>query len=138
MSDRAGHAWQRLTEIGARRTQARALVIEVLAAAPGHLSAADIHRRIASVRPEVNLTTVYRTTSFLVGQGIAHLLEWPGEAMYGLNDHPHVHAVCDRCGAHSEIPAARLDGVLAEARRCGDLGLQPAGMALFGRCHDCT
>ena len=135
---RAELAWQRLARTGTRRTLARTLVIEVLADADGHLSVAAIHERVAVGRPEVNLSTVYRTVAFLVEMGVAHLLPWPGEALYGLNDSPHVHAICEDCGEHAELPAGDLGQAVAEARRRSDLELGPAGMALVGRCRACS
>ncbi|GAA2584498.1 transcriptional repressor [Dactylosporangium fulvum] len=137
-ADRATHAWQRLTAAGARRTLARGMVIDLLAATPGHLSIGEIHRTIAASRPEVNVSTVHRTIAFLVELGVVHALQWPGEALYGLNEHPHIHAVCEDCGSHTEIRADTLAAAVAEARRGSDLDLGPDGLALFGRCADCA
>ncbi len=69
---------------------------------------------------------------------MAHVLPWPGEARYGLTDSPHHHAVCDRCGAVREIPAATLSGAVAAAERSSAFRLGEAGMALFGRCPQCA
>ncbi|MFY1692863.1 Fur family transcriptional regulator [Plantactinospora sp. WMMB782] len=121
-----------------RRTLARTMVVDVLANASGHLSVGAIHQQVSASRPEVNVSTVHRTVAALTELGVVHPLPWPGEALYGLNERPHVHAVCDRCGSHSEIQAAALASAVAEAQRCSDLDLGGTGLALFGRCPRCA
>jgi Fe2+ or Zn2+ uptake regulation protein len=134
---RVQQAWQALAAAGARRTLARALVIETLARADGHLSVTAIHDQIAGDHPELNISTVHRTVAFLVDNGVAHLLPWPGEALYGLIDRPHHHAVCNTCGTVSEIPAPELSQAVAVAENSSDFQLGDAGLALFGRCPTC-
>jgi len=82
------------------------------------------------------VSTVHRTVALLLEQRVAHVLPWPGEAQFGLNDSPHVHAICEECGAHVELPADDLGSAVA-AQRSSDLDLGPAGLALFGRCAGC-
>ncbi|GLZ01584.1 transcriptional repressor [Actinoplanes sp. NBRC 103695] len=136
--DRATRAWRILDAAGARHTMARGLVIDVLAETDGHLSVAAIHEKVAASRPEVNVSTVHRTVNFLVERGVAHVLPWPGEALFGLNESPHVHAICEGCGRHFELPASDLGKAVAEARRHSGLELGATGMALIGRCQDCA
>ncbi|MFY1636487.1 Fur family transcriptional regulator [Solwaraspora sp. WMMB335] len=137
-SARAERAWELLVAAGARRTWARRLVVDVLAASAEHVSVGVIHQRVVAARPQVNISTVHRTVSFLVEHGVAHVLQWPGEVLYGLNESPHVHAVCEQCGRHSELPAGRLAAVLAEARSRSGLDIGSTGIALFGRCPTCA
>jgi Fur family ferric uptake transcriptional regulator len=134
---RADQAWHALGRLHARRTSARALVINTLAAADAHLTVAAIHERIAGDHPEVNLSTVHRTVAFLVDKGVAHVLPYPGEARYGLAGSPHHHAVCESCGVIVEIPAKLLSRVVAAAERSSSFRLADAGLALFGRCPEC-
>lgn len=134
---RAEQAWQVLQAAGARRTVARQLVIEVLAAADRHLSVAEIHRDVARTRPEINLSTVHRTVAFLVEQHVAHVLAWPGEARYGLNERPHIHAVCSGCGQDYEIEAADLSGAVRQARKASPIELDDTSLTLVGRCGTC-
>ncbi|BCB77177.1 transcriptional repressor [Phytohabitans flavus] len=134
---RAVWAWTKLDAIGSRHTIARSLVIDILAAVDGHLSVTEIHERVAATRPEINLSTVHRTVTFLVEHGVAHVLPWPGEGRYGLNDHPHHHAVCDTCGSISEIDAETLSTAVSAAEESSGFTLGDAGVALFGRCPAC-
>jgi Fur family transcriptional regulator, ferric uptake regulator len=134
---RVQQAWLGLAAVGARRTLARALVVEVLARAAGHLSVTAIHEQIAGDHPEVNISTVHRTVAFLVDNGVAHVLPRPGEALYGLADEPHHHAVCDVCGAVSEIPAPAMSKAVAAAEDSSDFQIRDAGLAVFGRCPAC-
>ncbi|MEV0131763.1 transcriptional repressor [Dactylosporangium sp. NPDC050688] len=141
-TDRASRAWHRMITAGARRTLARVMVIDVLAGTAGHLSIGTIHHAIAAIRPEVNLSTVHRTIAFLVGLGVAHVLQRPGEALYGLNERPHIHAVCETCGTHTEIPTDALAPAMTAAQKAVqhevDFEVGTAGLALFGRCRKCA
>ena len=134
---RAGQAWQLLAVSGSRRTVARALVIDALAAVDGHLSVTAIHERIAADHPEINISTVHRTVAFLVEHYVAHVLPWPGEALYGLNDQPHHHAVCAECGTIAEIPATALATAVAAAEQSSAFQINDAGLTLTGRCATC-
>ncbi|WP_173160453.1 Fur family transcriptional regulator [Phytohabitans suffuscus] len=126
-----------LDAIGSRHTIARTMVVDILAAVDGHLPITEIHERVAATRPEINLSTVHRTIAFLVEHGVAHPLPLPGEGRYGLNDAPHHHAVCDTCGAVSEIAAQTLAAAVTAAERSSDFTLGDSGLALFGRCPAC-
>ena len=134
---RAEQAWRLLLVAGSRRTVARALVIDTLAAIDGHLSVTSIHERISADHPEINISTVHRTVAFLVEHYVAHVLPWPGEALYGLNDQPHHHAVCAECGTIAEIPAPDLATAVAAAEKSSAFQIDDAGLTLSGRCAAC-
>lgn len=134
---RAEQAWNVLRAAGARRTVARRMIVDVLAAVDGHLSIADIHRDITATRPEINLSTVHRTVAYLVGQQVAHVLAWPGEARYGLNERPHVHAVCAGCEQVYEIDAETLSDAVRQARKASPITLHDTSWTLVGRCAVC-
>jgi Fur family transcriptional regulator, ferric uptake regulator len=134
---RTDQAWQVLHAAGARRTIARHLVIQALAASDNHLSITDIHHTIATRRPEINISTVHRTIAYLVEHNIAHVLAWPGEARYGLNERPHIHAVCTGCGQIYEIAATELTGAIQQARKASPIHLDDTSLTLTGRCATC-
>lgn len=62
----------RLRSSGYRLTLQRQLIWEVLRGAERHLSAEEIHERVAETVPEVNLASVYRTVSLLAELGLAN------------------------------------------------------------------
>lgn len=133
---RAGQAMERLHATGRRRTTARRLVLQALAEADGHLSAADVHIRLADSSP-LSLSTVHRTLATLADHGLVHALGQPGEARYGLADRPHHHGVCDGCGRTVEIPATALADLLPRLEEATGFVLTP-GLTLTGHCPDCA
>ncbi len=55
--------------------------------------------------PAVNITTVYRTLDLLERIGmVRHTHLGHGAPTYSEQEHQHVHLVCHRCGAVTEIP----------------------------------
>ena len=111
---------------GLRRTAPRIAVLATLELVDGHLSVAEIHRRLLESNPAdgppPDLATVYRTVTTLVELGVLHALSVEGGvSTYGLAEEPHHHAVCTRCGAIIEVPAQRLRSALEGTRQRGQL-----------------
>lgn len=127
---------------GLRCTTPRLAVLAVLSEtepAAGHLTAAQIHRRLIDGGCEVDLATVYRTVSTLVDLGVLHALSVDERGTsYGLADEPHHHAVCTRCGTMIEVPADQLSTALAQASLGSRFILsERAGLTLHGVCPEC-
>lgn len=123
---------------GLRRMASRIAVLAVLEPVDGHLSVAEIHRRLAPTQLP-DLATVYRTVTTLVDRGVLHALTVEGGVTtYGLAVDPHHHAVCTRCGTIIEVPAQRLASALEYARAGSAFALsERAGLTLHGLCPDC-
>ncbi|WP_019930759.1 Fur family transcriptional regulator [Nocardia sp. BMG111209] len=126
---------------GLRCTAPRLAVLSALASARdrGHLTVAQIRDEVTAAGHDVDLTTVYRTVSTLVGASVLHALVVDERVTsYGLTDTPHHHAVCTRCGAIDEVPAAKLSTALDAARAGSRFALpDSAGLTLHGLCPAC-
>lgn len=128
---------------GLRRTLPRIAVLVVLEPVDGHLSVAEIHRRVVETsapdKQPPDVATVYRTVTTLVEQGVLHALTVEGGiTTYGLAKNPHHHAVCTQCGAIIEVPAQRLSSALKHASRASSFTLsEQAGLTLHGLCPRC-
>jgi Fur family transcriptional regulator, ferric uptake regulator len=126
---------------GLRRTAPRIAVMAVLEPVHGHLSVAEIHRRIHDAQPAAapDLVTVYRTVTTLVDKGVLHALSVEGGVTtYGVADEPHHHAVCTRCGTIIEVPAQQLRSALEHAIEGSSFTLSDrAGLTLHGLCPRC-
>ena len=128
---------------GLRRTAPRIAVLATLEPVDGHLSVAEIHRRLLDSNPgdgpPPDLATVYRTVTTLVELGVLHALSVEGGVTtYGLAEKPHHHAVCTRCGAIIEVPAQRLRSALEHASEGSSFTLSDqAGLTLHGLCPKC-
>jgi Fur family ferric uptake transcriptional regulator len=129
---------QTLREHGLRMTpQRRAIVTEIMSTS-GHISPADVARRVRERVPGVNPSTVYRTLDLLEELGVlshAHLESGP--EYHHRSEAEHVHLVCSNCGADEALSMAegeRLKDVIS--RRSGfhpDL----THFAISGLCAKC-
>ena len=126
---------------GLRRMASRIAVLRVLEPVDGHLSVAEIQRRVAAAPTghPPDLATIYRTVTTLVDHGVLHALTLDdGVTTYGLAVEPHHHAVCTRCGAIIEVPSQRLAAALEHARTGSLFALsESAGLTLRGLCPRC-
>jgi len=100
-----GKGWwhRRFRNFGARMTQSREAIIDVLNCADEHLTAAEIYMKAHEINPAVGLTTVYRTLDILTEMGVVHKFEFgEGKARFELTgestdrEHHH-HLVCMKC-----------------------------------------
>ncbi len=104
--------WRNQLRAAGRVTAARLLVLEALDTAHEHLTIAEVHARVSHSRQPVNLSTVYRTIERLEELGLVHRLDAPGDAKYGLHQHPHHHAICVSCERVFELASADVSQAL--------------------------
>lgn len=113
----------------------------VLATAREHLSADDIASQVEELTPGLHRTTIYRTLESLCASGVAvHVHLAQGATTYHLtdiDDRPHLHVLCDSCGAVLDAPANLLDEVGVRLLADLDFELEPTHAALLGRCGRC-
>lgn len=128
---------------GLRRMTSRIQLLAVLEPVNGHLSVAEIHKRMRECLPlgtqVPDVATVYRTVTTLVDQGVLHALTLDGGiTTYGLAAAPHHHAVCTKCGTIIEVPAGQLSAALEHAMAGSSFALsEAAGLTLRGLCPRC-
>jgi Fur family transcriptional regulator, ferric uptake regulator len=125
---------------GGRVTGTRRAVVTALLAGRGeHLSAEDVAARVQAARPEVHLSTVYRTLEALEDLGVAsHVHLGHGPSTYHLAVEAHHHAVCDGCGRVVELPVDLFDEVARQVADSTGFQIDPAHFALPGRCRSCA
>lgn len=129
---------RQLRSTGSRATLARLEVIRVLDEAGAHLDTGEIHQRLATRTPGVNISTVYRTLNRLQDIGLVHVLPAAGEPRYGLTGQQHHHAVCDTCGQVREVPTRALAHLLPALSAASGLHLTDHGdVTLHGTCRHC-
>lgn len=131
-------ALELLRRHGFRCTPGRIATLQVLlAGAPGHLSLTEIHQRVTELGWPTDNTAVRRTLRAFTRCGLTHALAVPGPLAYGLATPLHHHALCDSCGALTDVPAATLAATLAAAQAATGYALTPVGLTLSGRCPAC-
>jgi len=119
-------------------TRQRKAVLEVVRRAHNHPDAAWIYQEVRKVVPRVSLATVYRTLEALVAEGYLVPIAKAGEATrYDANLHPHLHLVCEACGAivDLEVPLPDLLGPAQKAHPGVEVrGVEVTYRGLCPRC----
>src|SRR5512142_428663 len=89
-----------LRENKRKLTRPRQVVLDIIARADRHLTAAEIHRRARDRFHHLGLTTVYRTLDLLVGLGYIQRVHFAESChSYAATSQPHEHhLVCSLCG----------------------------------------
>lgn len=136
--DRYQEAVTALQRSGERVTTARRSVLRALAEHPDHPTAEQVVAAVVDGTPSVHRATVYRTLDTLAAHGIVtHVHVGHGATSYHLRESLHLHAHCSACGAVVDVPADVLDDVQRRLDRAVGFDLDPAHVALSGRCADC-
>jgi Fur family transcriptional regulator, ferric uptake regulator len=124
---------------GSRVTSSRRILLEVLFAAEGHMSAEALADAVQARAPDVHLSTIYRNLEELEQLGvIAHSHLGHGPSSYLLASHAHAHFICADCGTMIEAPEEMFRGLARSARERLGFAIDPKHFAILGRCADCS
>lgn len=138
-TDQAEALIDRLRAEGRRITVARRSLADALVAANGHVTAEELIAQLQAEHPDLASSTVYRLLVDLEELGlVVHVHLGHGPAAYHLAEATHVHLVCDRCGAITELPRPMVDAMAAQLR--ADFGFQAAfhHFSISGTCRECA
>lgn len=140
----AGFDWQlvreRLRERGLRWTPQRRRLVEVLAAARGHVSGAELVERCRRLDPDTVPSTVYRTLDVLEEIGLVRHAHGPDgrEEFHVLPGPVHGHLYCEVCGRNWEIAAREAAPLVAALSRRRGFVVDLSHLTVTGRCADCA
>jgi Fur family transcriptional regulator, ferric uptake regulator len=132
---------ERLHARGLRLTSQRQQVLAAVAALPHATPEAIVARLREQAGPggaAPDASTVYRNLEVLERLGLVwHTHLGKGAPVYHAAEHPHLHVVCQSCGAIASADPSLLDG--AAERLAADLGftVDVGHVALSGTCRDC-
>lgn len=131
---------ERLHGRGLRWTPQRRTVIEVLAEADGHITAADLVERCRQRDAATIPSTVYRTLDVLEELGLVrHGHGADGREEFHVlpaGEHGHLH--CTACGTTWEIGRAEAAAVREALRKADGFEIDISHVTLVGRCRDCA
>ena len=130
---------EHLRRIGMRWTPQRRLVLDVLDAADGHVTGAELVDRCRTQDPETTPSTVYRTLRALEDIGfVQHAHGADGREEFHVRPaaaHGHLH--CSGCGSSWEIsPADAEETVTAFRERLG-FEIDLSHLSVGGQCASC-
>ena len=128
-------------ERGARLTEQRKTVLQLLCVSDKPLSAYELLDRMRGVVKNPAPPTVYRALDFLLAQGLVHKLE-SLHAYIGCAhpDHPHVSQflICDNCGEVAEVEDASVAKSLKAAGKAIGFHTRRPVVEVLGTCAQCT
>jgi len=129
---------QKLRRGGYRITPQRQLVLESVERL-GHGTPEEILTEVQRTATGVNLSTVYRNLEVLEEVGlVTHAHIGHGAPTYhSVDDHVHIHLVCDKCGTVESVDATIADPFLDELRTRTGFVTDVSHVALHGTCSGC-
>ena len=130
----------RLHERGQRWTPQRRVLLEVLAAADGHVTGAELVERCRAVDPATIPSTVYRTLDVLEELGfVRHSHGADGREEYHvLPEREHAHLVCETCGGTWDVEVKELATMASALERRHGFHADVPHMTIAGTCADCA
>ena len=121
-----------------RNTKQREEVWEALEAAPGFVSAQNLHQTLREAGSSIGLATVYRSLNALSEEGNADSLSLEGENLYrACSPGHHHHVICRECGTTKEIEASAVESWAASVAAEHGYAQPQHIVDIFGRCPEC-
>ena len=102
-----------------RQTAQRAMILETVQEADGHLTAGEIFERVRRRDPRIGYGTVYRSLHLLAEHGLIQELTFADQASrYDSRCERHDHVHCSSCGVllDVDVPEALMARHVAEER----------------------
>ena len=127
-------------ERGARLTELRRRVLELIWSGHRPLGAYDVLGRLGRERGGAAPPTVYRALDFLLEHGLIHRIEslksFVGCAHPGI-PHAGQFLICRDCGRAAEINEARIDDAIALGARRAGFRVESRTIEVEGSCPHC-
>ena len=129
---------RRLREHGFRITPQRQLVLEAVERLR-HGTPEEILVEVQRTASGVNLSTVYRTLEVLEDVGlVTHAHIGHGAPTYhAVDEHMHIHLVCDLCSKVSSVPAEVASDFVASLKAGHGFVTDISHVSIHGWCVDC-
>jgi Fe2+ or Zn2+ uptake regulation protein len=123
---------------GYRNTTQRAVILDEIRAAEGHLTAGEIFERVRRRYPSIAYGTVYRSLHLLVKHGLIQELTFADQASrFDARVERHDHVFCEKCGLLDDVdvPVALIAQYVA-AEKSG-FEITKHHTVFFGGCPAC-
>jgi Fur family ferric uptake transcriptional regulator len=106
-----------------------------------HLSAEELHKKLAEKNIKISLATLYRSLKFLAENGFLRELDF-GETHkhYELNtpNKSHFHIICNKCGLTADFNDKELEKYIKKAiSRQKNIEAVNYEFKIFGTCEKC-
>ena len=124
-----------------KTSRKREAILEAICSTKSHPTAEWVYNAVKPEYPDLSLGTVYRNISMFKDEGnIICVGVVNGQERYDGNVKPHMHFVCDKCGAVIDIdsPESFSDGELdRDVSRAYDISVEYHSIVFHGKCTNC-
>jgi Fur family transcriptional regulator, ferric uptake regulator len=128
----------RLRAQGYRMTSQRLVILQILEESRCHLTPAEVFSLAQEQLPGLTETTVYRTLSFLVEQGLALAAHvGGGQLVYEFAERNHHHLICRACRHTHEIDHSVLQKLYERFQQDTGFQIDSYHVTFFGLCPEC-
>lgn len=125
---------------GARLTELRRRVLELIWRSHEPVGAYALLERLARERGRVAPPTVYRALDFLIAHGLVHRIA-SRNAYIGCahpdRDHIGQFLVCSACGSAAELDDRRIEHAIRSTAEAAGFSIEHPVIELAGRCPQC-
>jgi Fur family ferric uptake transcriptional regulator len=132
-----------LRRLGYRMTPQRETILQVFQGLPEgtHLSAEELHRRLAQIDSGISLATTYRTVKLLASIGLLRELDFAeGHKHYELSSAqaaPHHHLICVGCSQAIEFEQVELFDLGVAVAKTHGYRMLDVQYKVYGVCPAC-
>ncbi len=132
---------QTMKRAGYRLTRARLTVLGILEAEHGHITSADVLKRVEHVNPMIGRASVFRTLDLFTQLGIIRPTYIDTSAtptyvmMHGGHHH---HVICTACKRFFEFEDCGLEALAKNLETMLDIEISGHLLEFYGLCQDCN
>ena len=125
-------------DAGRALTKQRRVVLEVVQASEGHLTAAEIFTAARGRMPSISFATVYNSLRYLKESGLIREIHFgKASSRYDGETSRHDHAVCSACGRLTDFDLAETSQLMRAAARRSRFKPESIHLTLVGLCPEC-
>lgn len=126
---------------GMKYTEQRAIILEILLMADGHLNADEVLQIVRKTHPQANIgiATIYRTLGFLEESNLISSISFgvDGKKYESNTKHHHDHLICTNCGAIFEFMDEEIETRQELIAKQQNFKIQNHSMQIYGLCSKC-
>ncbi|MBM3282962.1 transcriptional repressor [Candidatus Gottesmanbacteria bacterium] len=127
-----------LRQSGFRFTPQRAIILEIIQRKKRHMKISEIVKEIKAIQPYINISTIYRTLSFLTQTGLITELQTQEGTEYEYEEAgQHQHLICKKCNKSREIHAETFNRLETEIKEKYNFYLDLKHIPMYGFCSKC-
>ena len=117
----------------------RDAILQELRMTKVHPSAETLFQMLKPVIPDLSIGTVYRNLNLFKEQGLAiSVATVKGVERFDGNTKPHIHFICDDCGAVIDLETMEIpESLSAAAGQCSGGEVSGCNLSFNGKCRAC-